>query len=244
MSSNEISTLAGPSRDEAPQMFNRIARRYDFLNRFLSGGQDILWRKRVRRHLPDRKGLKVMDMATGTADLLLELIKDPRVDSVLGIDPSYEMLEVGKVKLSTHAKKDALALELGDAGNLASHHGADFDISTVAFGIRNFPNPQKGLEEMAACMKAGGKVIVLEFSEPQGKLFGPVYRFYRGSILPFIGGVISGDKAAYTYLDETISTFPCGEDFLKLMRRAGLTNAKHDSFVLGAVSIYTAEKAS
>lgn len=97
---------------------------------------------------------------------------------------------------------------------------------------------------MAACMSPGGKVIVLEFSEPQGKLFGPVYRFYRGSILPMIGGVISGDKAAYTYLDETISTFPCGEDFLNLMRDAGLENAKHDSFVLGAVSIYTAEKVS
>lgn len=240
--SNEISTLAGPSRDEAPQMFNRIAGRYDFLNRFLSGGQDILWRKRVRRHLPKRSGLKVMDMATGTADLLLELIKDPRVDSVLGIDPSSEMLEVGKTKVAAHRKKDVLSLELGDAGDLANHHGDDFDISTVAFGIRNFPNPKKGLQEMAACMKPGGKIIVLEFSEPQGKLFGPVYRFYRGSILPLIGGVISGDKAAYTYLDETISTFPCGEDFLNLMRSAGLENAKHDSFVLGAVSIYTAEK--
>ncbi len=240
----EISTLAGPSRDQAPQMFNRIAGRYDFLNRFLSGGQDILWRKRVRRHLPDRKGLKVLDMATGTADLLLELIKDPRVDSVLGIDPSNEMLEVGKVKIASHKKKDVLALELGNAIDMSPYHGADFDISTVAFGIRNFPNPKKGLQEMATCMKPGGKIIVLEFSEPEGKLFGPVYRFYRGSILPFIGGVISGDKAAYTYLDETISTFPCGEDFLELMRSAGLEKAKHDSFVLGAVSIYTAEKAS
>ncbi len=242
--SKEISTLAGPSRDEAPQMFNRIAGRYDFLNRFLSGGQDILWRKRVRRHLPKKNNLKVLDLATGTGDLLLELIKDPRVDSVFGIDPSKEMLEIGKAKVANHAKKDCLYLELGDAGNLEAHHGEDFDISTVAFGIRNFPNPKKGLEEMAACMKPGGKIIILEFSEPEGKLFGPVYRLYRGSILPFIGGLISGDKAAYTYLDETISTFPCGENFLNLMRSAGLENAKHDAFVLGAVSIYTAEKAA
>lgn len=242
--SKEISTLAGPSRDNAPQMFNRIAGRYDFLNRFLSGGQDILWRKRVRRHLPKKTDLKVLDLATGTGDLLIELMKDPRVVSVLGIDPSTEMLEIGKGKVAKHPNADAIEMEIGSANDLSAHYGDGFDISTVAFGIRNFPNPQGGLEEMAKCMKPGGKIIILEFSEPGGKLFGPVYRFYRGSILPLIGGMISGDKDAYSYLDETIATFPVGEKFLDLMRNAGLENAKHDSFTFGALSIYTAEKAS
>ena len=231
-----------PTQEESPQMFDRIARRYDLLNRTLSFGQDILWRKRVRRHLPKGDNLRVLDLATGTGDLMFELISDPRVASVRGVDPSVGMLEVAEKKLAEHKKRADLSVAVGDACDLAEYHGDDFDAATIAFGIRNVPDPPKALRELYATLKPGGVLIVLEFSEPQGALFGPVYRVYRRHFLPKIGTVVSGDKTAYTYLDKTIAEFPFGEAFLSWMRDAGFENPYVDAFSFGAVSIYVGKK--
>lgn len=227
-----------PSQEESPQMFDRIAHRYDLLNRTLSFGQDILWRKRVRRHLPEGDNLRVLDLATGTGDLMFELIKDPRVDSVHGVDPSEGMLAVAEDKRKRHNRRENLSVAVGDACELSEYYDSPFDAATIAFGIRNVPDPVKALNELRKSLKPGGKLIVLEFSEPQGSLFGPAYRTYRKHFLPKIGSVVSGDKTAYTYLDKTIAEFPFGEAFLNWMREAGFESPYVDAFSFGAVSIY------
>ena len=236
-----MSAIQGPSRDGVFKMFDRIAGRYDFLNRVLSFGMDIRWRKRVRRHLPNKPQIRLLDVATGTADLLIELSNDERVTMGNGVDPSRGMLDIGETKL--HKGRDGvdLALHLGDAHDLSDYYD-QYDAVTIAFGIRNVERPVEGMTEMYKCLSPGGRLVVLEFSEPEGPLFGPFYRVYRKHLLPQIGGVISGDKEAYTYLDETITTFPCGERFLDLMRSAGFEDCKIDAMMLGAVSIYVGTK--
>ena len=217
-------------------MFDRIAPRYDFLNRVLSLGLDVRWRKRMRAMLPEGEDLEVLDVATGTADVAIELAKDPRVTRVVGVDIAKEMLKAGEDKVR------GLPIELkhGDAQDLSSYAGA-FDVVTISFGIRNVEDTVLGLTEMRRALKPGGRCLILEFGEPEGPIFGPVYRGYRKYLLPAVGGVVSGDRAAYTYLDETIATFPSGEGFLALMREAGFENARCERLTFGTVLLYIAQ---
>lgn len=236
-----MTALPGPSRDGVGAMFDRIAPRYDLLNRVLSMGMDVGWRRAVRRALPGGEQLRVLDVATGTGDLLLELAREPRVVELLGVDISEEMLAVGRPKLDRLPEGTTASLVVGDALDLAAHR-RQFDAVSIAFGIRNVLDVDRALREMAGALRPGGRVLVLEFSEPEGPLFAPLYRTYRKHLLPRVGGLVSGDTDAYRYLDETIASFPSGEAFLEKMRRAGLRSVEQQPLAMGAVSLYVGTK--
>lgn len=235
-------TSREPSRVGVARMFDRIAPRYDLLNRTLSFGLDVSWRRRVLQHLPDRPGLKALDVATGTADLALLLAGDARVDRVLGVDVSEEMLAVGREKIAAQPAGAKVELRPGDALDLASL-GERFDVVTIAFGIRNVLDVDRALAEMRQALAPGGVALVLEFSTPPPGLFRAAYELYRAHVLPRVGGVVSGDGEAYRYLDETIRTFPSGDAFVAKMTAAGFCDARAWPMSFGAVSLYVGKAA-
>ncbi len=204
--------------EQVRSMFAEIAPRYDLGNRILSMGIDVMWRKRTVRESKASPGDKVLDCATGTGDLALEFKK--RVGpagEVLGTDFCAEMLEFAPSK----AEKAGLPcrFEVADAMNLP-YEDNSFDVASIAFGIRNVDDPLVCLKEMSRVVKPGGQVVVLEFGQPQG-LFKYPYNFYNKNILPSVGSLVTGKKTAYTYLHETSAAFPCGQDFLDIMKAAG-----------------------
>ncbi len=226
-----------PSRVGVSQMFDKIAHRYDLLNRTLSMGMDQSWRKKVVSRLPARQALRVLDVATGTGDLAIAIGQDPRVASVLGIDLAEEMLARGRIKLVPHRKGAPIELHTGDALDLQSL-GQTFDVVTNSFGIRNVLDVDQALREMRAVLRPGGKALVLEFSTPPNPVFRAIYELYRAHILPRVGGLVSGDPGAYQYLDRTNRTVPAGEAFLDKMRSAGFHTTRVHRLSLGAVSLY------
>lgn len=235
----------GPSRAHVAAMFDGIAHRYDVANRVLSMGLDVGWRARLKRHLPDagRDGrkLRVLDVATGTADLAIALAKDGRVGEVVGVDVSAGMLSHGAAKVERAGLGGQVSLSLGDARVLEGQ--ADFDVVTISFGIRNVPDTLQGLRAMHRALAPGGVLLVLEFAEPTTPVFAPAYRVYRRHVLPVIGGMIAGDASAYRYLDDTIATFPHGEAFVALMREAGFVDAAFEPLTLGSVQLYRGRRA-
>ena len=226
------------SRDGVFEMFDRIAPRYDFLNRVLSGGIDVWWRSQLVSTLASHTGQHILDLATGTGDLLVAMAKDRRVDRVLGVDVSAGMIEAGKHKLEplSHAGKD-VDMVVGDAMKLEEYVG-QFDAVTISFGIRNVVDVDLALRQMRNALKPGGKVLILEFSTPGNPVVAPAYNFYRSRVLPKVGGWISGDKDAYHYLDETIATFPSGDAFVSKMRAAGLVRCTARPMTFGVVTLY------
>ncbi len=236
----------GPSRAHVASMFDGIADRYDLANRVLSMGLDVSWRTRLKRHLPEAgrggRALRVLDVATGTADLAIALAADRRVGEVIGVDVSAGMLARGTQKVARAGLDARVQLSLGDARVLAGQR--DFDVVTISFGIRNVPDTLAGLVSMREALAPGGMLLVLEFAEPTAPLFAPAYRFYRRHVLPRLGGLIAGDRAAYRYLDDTIATFPHGEAFVALLREAGFVDAACESLTLGAVHLYRARRAT
>lgn len=233
--------LTSPSRQDVWKMFDRIAHRYDFLNRTLSGGIDIWWRKKVRERLPDREGLALLDLATGTGDMLLSLMRDPRVERALGLDLSEGMLAYGKEKVAKSPFADRARLDVGDVMKLEAHQG-QYDVATISFGIRNVLDVSEGLKQIGSTLKPQGRALILEFSAPTNAVFRPVYLFYLRNILPQIGGLISGDQSAYRYLNETIETFPSGNDFCDLMRDAGFVNVSATPLTFGIATIYQGDR--
>jgi len=209
------SDLQGPSRYEVWRMFDRIARRYDFLNRLLSLRQDVRWRGKLAQHLPEGKNQIILDVATGTADVLLSLIKmNQHINRGIGLDMAREMLESGRKKIREQSYQDRLQLLPGDSQYLP-FNSHSFNAVTIAFGIRNVMDIGLGLSEMLRVLKPGGRLLVLEFSLPRNRLFRKFYLFYFRRILPVLGGLISGDAQAYHYLNQTVEKFPFGEDFRK-----------------------------
>jgi demethylmenaquinone methyltransferase/2-methoxy-6-polyprenyl-1,4-benzoquinol methylase len=234
-----MTTLPGPSRTHVGAMFDRIAPRYDLLNRVLSFGLDESWRRAVVGALPDGDGLSVLDVATGTGDLARALLRAPHVKRVVGVDISAEMLACAHDKLADAVRVGKLVLMQADARELSPvQQHAPFDAATIAFGIRNVADPVAGLRAMRGALKPGGRILVLEFAEPTLPLFAPLYRIYRRFILPGIGGLFSGDREAYQYLDRTIATFPSGERFADLLREAGFVDVQHHTLTLGTVALY------
>lgn len=224
-------------------MFDRIAHRYDLLNRLLSFGRDVAWRKQIARHLPPGTALRVLDLATGTADVLLENSRRTgRIAWGVGVDPSAGMLSFGRKKLRESALSGKHALVRGDAAQLGLQSEI-FDAVTIAFGIRNVDDPSAGLREMCRVLKPGGRALVLEFSLPANALFRGVYLFYFRHVLPRIGGIISGDPAAYRYLNKTVEAFPYGDAFCRLMREAGFAQAEALPLTFGIATLYIGEKA-
>lgn len=236
---------AEPQSPAAPRvrtMFASIAGSYDRANQILSLGLHHRWRQRTVRLSGARPGMRVLDCATGTGDLALEFRRavGPEGD-VVGTDFCAEMLALAPAK----AERAGLPVrfEIADVLRLP-YPGRSFDVASIAFGIRNVEDPARGLAEMARVTREGGRVVVLEFGQPGGPLFGPLYRFYSRSILPLLGGVISGQRSAYEYLDRTSSRFPSGERFLAMMRDTGAFKEVRAHAVTGGVAyVYVGEVA-
>jgi demethylmenaquinone methyltransferase/2-methoxy-6-polyprenyl-1,4-benzoquinol methylase len=202
-------------------MFDRIAPRYDLLNRSLSFGRDIAWRKRMRRHLPTGRPLRLIDLATGTADQILFLLDgDAELASATGYDLSEEMLEVGRKKIREKKLEETVELLTGDAMACPAEDGSA-DVVTISFGIRNVLDVPTALLDMKRLLVPGGTALILECSVPANPVIRAGYLIYFRHLLPFFGGLVSGDRKAYRYLNETGETFPCGEAFCALMREAG-----------------------
>lgn len=228
-------------KQEVRTMFNSIAHRYDFLNHFLSAGVDYSWRKKAIKIISKNNPKIILDVATGTADLAIEALKI-KPERIVGVDISEDMLTVGRKKLKDKDPGKIITLETGDSENL-QFESFTFDAVMVAFGVRNFENLEKGLSEMHRVLKKDGEVLILEFSKPAKFPVKQFYAFYFRFVLPTLGRVISGDKSAYTYLPESVSEFPAGSRFTKILDKVGFQETEHKSLTFGIASIYTGKKA-
>lgn len=232
---------ASPSRHQVWKMFDRIAGRYDLLNHLLSGNRDKAWRKKMAALLPARDSLHVLDLATGTADQLLALYDSGRVESGTGIDMAEKMLAIGRDKIEARFLSDVLRLGSGNAEQIP-FEADKFDAVSISFGIRNMTDVPATLAEMRRVLKAGGRALILEFSLPSSAFMRSLYLFYFRHILPRLGAIISGDRGAYRYLNETVETFPYGEAFCRLMTEAGFRNVAANRLTFGIATIYQGDK--
>jgi demethylmenaquinone methyltransferase/2-methoxy-6-polyprenyl-1,4-benzoquinol methylase len=228
-------------KDQVATMFNNISGTYDFLNHFMSLGIDIIWRKKAIRELSSLKPRIILDVATGTGDFAFEAIKILKPEKIIGVDISEGMLEVAKRKIHERGLEHIFTVQTGDSEGL---HFADnhFDAITVAFGVRNYENLQKGLADMFRVLKPGGKIVILEFSKPRQFPVKQGYNFYFKYITPFLGRVFSKDSRAYSYLPESVAAFPDGEAFTKLLDKVGFHSTKERRLTFGISAIYTGIK--
>lgn len=231
-----------PSRVDVWKMFDRVARRYDLLNRLLSLGIDCAWRKKVATFLPPGKDLHVLDLATGTGDQLLFLFEQSnRLRSGMGMDLAEKMLEIGRKKVARRGLSRAISLKTGDAMDIPAKDN-QFDTVTMSFGIRNMADVEKALKEMYRVLKPGGRVLILEFSLPENRILRGGYLLYLRQILPRIGAFFSGDVQAYRYLNETIEMFPRGEAFCRLLKDEGFAATAAHPLTFGIATIYRGDK--
>jgi demethylmenaquinone methyltransferase / 2-methoxy-6-polyprenyl-1,4-benzoquinol methylase len=221
-------------------IFDSIAQRYDFLNHALSSGIDIRWRRRAIQMLRPYQPKTILDVGTGTADLAIEAVRlNP--DSIIGIDISPKMLARGESKIRAKKLGNCITLESGEAEHLRFESGS-FDVVMTAFGVRNFTGLERGLKEFHRVVRTGGCAMILEFSKPKRFPIKQMYRIYSQYILPLLGGIVSNNRTAYTYLPDTVAEFPDGEEFCTLLRSAGFTTAACFPQTFGIASIYLATK--
>lgn len=234
----------GSKKQQVSKMFDNIAKHYDFLNHFLSLGIDKVWRRKMIAELKDVQPLLILDVATGTGDVAINTIKQLNITGlhIIGLDISPEMLNIGKKKIVTEGMSGTIDMIVGDSENLPFENNK-FDAITVAYGVRNFENLERGLSEMLRVLKPKGKLVVLEFSQPRVFPFRQLFNFYFKNILPLIGKMTSKDNRAYTYLYESVQAFPDGDNFLKVLDKTGFKNTACKSLTIGISSIYTAFKA-
>lgn len=228
-------------KEQVSKMFDNIAPKYDLLNRVLSLGIDTIWRKKMIDKIQSLNPKQILDVATGTGDVALEAQKRLTPEFITGVDISHEMLEVGREKIRKKGLSDTIRLDLGDSEDLP-YEDNSFDAVTVAFGVRNFENLEKGMREMNRVLRPGGKLVVLEFSRPTVFPFKQGYNFYFKNILPTIGKLTSKDQRAYTYLYESVQAFPDGEDFLAVMNKTGYSKPDLERLTLGICTLYTGVK--
>ena len=228
-------------KSESFKIFDSIADRYDFINGVLSLGLHTMWRKRVRESLPSGHNQKVLDLATGTADVAIELTNDRKVASVDGLDMSQEMIKLGDTKIKSRNLQDKIKLRHGDAMTVPAKD-CTYNAVTMAFGIRNVRDVEGCLRECYRVLKPGGRVLMLEFALPDNQLFKRLHLGYLRHVLPKIGKVLSGHSFAYKYLNETIETFPYGDDFVALLDKSGFENTKFSSLSFGIVNLYRGDK--
>jgi len=227
-------------KEQVEEMFDSIASKYDFLNRFLSLGIDRGWRTKGINMLRASKPKIILDLATGTGDFALAALKlNP--DKIVGLDISQQMLDVAKKKIKEKGLENKFELLKGEAENLPFADNS-FDAITIAFGVRNFGDLDKGLKEMNRVLKAGSHVMILEFSKPKSFPYKQIYNFYFKNILPFFGNRISKSKNAYSYLPESVDHFPEGKDFASKMAICGFKNIIVQPLTFGTCSLYFAEK--
>lgn len=228
-------------KEQVSRMFDRIAPYYDFLNRLLSAGIDVYWRKRAAGLIPRASGQLVLDVATGTADLALEIRRQLPDARITGVDISNEMLAIGREKIKAKGWQPFIELFEGDSEHLP-FADESFDAVTVAFGVRNFERPIAGLAEICRVLKPGGRLIVLEFSKPQIFPFRQIFTAYFKYLLPAIGRLTSKDPRAYRYLYESVQAFPDGAQFLEMLKKAGFKEGSCTPLTLGICSIYACSK--
>jgi demethylmenaquinone methyltransferase / 2-methoxy-6-polyprenyl-1,4-benzoquinol methylase len=221
-------------------LFDSIAHRYDLLNHVLSSGIDILWRRKAIRLLAAYQPKTMLDVATGTGDLAIEACT-LHPESIVGVDISQKMLEIGTNKIHQRNLSSVITLQSGNAESLPFASGT-FDIAMVAFGVRNFSNLGQGLSEFHRVLRSGGVTMILEFSHPHKFPIKQLYNFYATILLPVLGGAISSNRAAYNYLPSTISEFPDGEQFCNVLRSIGFTRVQSFPQTFGIATIYLAEK--
>ncbi len=227
-------------KEQVAQMFDTISKNYDDLNRVISFGIDVKWRKKVVQIIGKTNPKQILDIATGTGDLAI-MMAGLNPDRVVGLDISSGMLEVGKQKIGKQNLSDTIDMIVGDSENMPFDDNT-FDAITVSFGVRNFANLDKGLTEIRRVLKPSGTLVVLETSVPTKFPYKQGYRFHTAVILPIIGKLFSKDKVAYSYLSESANSFPFGEKFNNILLKNGFTTAIDKPVTFGVASIYIATK--
>ncbi|HAH22885.1 MAG TPA: bifunctional demethylmenaquinone methyltransferase/2-methoxy-6-polyprenyl-1,4-benzoquinol methylase UbiE [Prolixibacteraceae bacterium] len=227
-------------KQQVEQMFDNIAPRYDFLNHFLSLGIDKIWRKKAIRILSDYKTDVLLDVATGTGDFAIAALKlNP--SKIVAFDLSEQMLNVGRIKAEKLGLSDSIKFVKGDSEAMP-FSDRQFDAITVAFGVRNFENLEKGLKEFHRVLKPNGVAVILEFSKPKYFPFKQFYLFYFFTILPLVGRLISKDPSAYSYLPESVMAFPDDQKFLSVLKSCGFSKSRQKRLTFGIATIYIAQK--
>ena len=227
------------------RMFDRIAPRYDLLNHLLSFGQDFFWRRKVAKYLnSSRNGkLEILDLATGTGDLLISLFRENHnITKAVGLDISENMLAICREKINSHKLTEQISLVQADAAGTPFAENS-FDAVTIAFGIRNTADTFETLKEMHRILRPGGISLILEFSLPANRILRRCYLFYLRRFVPLLGRVVSGDDYAYRYFGKTVENFYCADDFCTLMKEAGFLNVQANQLTAGVVCIYRGHKA-
>ena len=239
-----IPSQSETSRHEIWKMFDKISQKYDFLNHLLTLGLDVYWRNQLIKHLPQAKNLNLIDLATGTGDQLIAIIKKAKqVVSGLGIDLSLEMIRLGQKKIIDKPYGHQITLTEGNATDI-SLEDESVDCVTMSFGIRNVESVDKCLKECHRILTPGGKILILELTVPKNRFIRPFVLFYIRFILPLIGGIVSKERQAYIYLNKTIETFPSGDHFCKILKKHDFFQVKAFPLSFGIVNLYTGEKLS
>jgi demethylmenaquinone methyltransferase/2-methoxy-6-polyprenyl-1,4-benzoquinol methylase len=228
-------------KEQVAKMFNNISKTYDFLNHFLSLGIDIIWRKKAINELIKDKPQTILDVATGTGDFAFEALEKLKPKKIIGVDISQGMLNIADKKILKRGKSDVFEVRLGDSEKLLFDNDS-FDAVTVAYGVRNFENLEKGIADMLRVLKPNGKAVILEFSKPKAFPIKQLYNFYFNYVTPTVGKIFSKDASAYSYLPESVAAFPDGAKFIALMDKVGYKNTKCKPLAFGICSIYTGIK--
>jgi demethylmenaquinone methyltransferase/2-methoxy-6-polyprenyl-1,4-benzoquinol methylase len=227
-------------KEQVAQMFDTISENYDGLNRVISFGIDVKWRKKVLKLVSDKNPKTVLDIATGTGDLALLMTKTT-AEKIIGLDISSGMLEVGRKKIEAKNLSSKIEMLLADSENMPFENDT-FDAITVAFGVRNFETLEKGLSEILRVLKPNGIFVILETSVPEKTPFKQGYQFYSKNILPLIGKLFSKDNSAYQYLSDSASVFPYGEALNNILRKIGFIEVRAMPQTFGVATIYSASK--
>lgn len=228
-------------KEQVEQMFDTISGNYDDLNRIISLGADTKWRKKVIKMVADRNPESILDIATGTGDLAIKFATATEAIRIIGLDISEGMLSMAQKKISGSELSEKLVFIQGDSEALDFEDNL-FDVVTVSFGIRNFENLEKGLSEIYRVLKKDGLFVILETSVPTKSPFKQGYHFYSRHILPLIGKIFSKDKVAYSYLSESASLFPFGDELNNILRKKGFIEVENKPQTFGVATIYTATK--
>lgn len=231
----------GSKKEQVATMFNNISKTYDFLNHFLSLGIDIIWRKQAIKELINDQPQTILDVATGTGDFAFEALAMLKPKKIIGVDISQGMLDIADQKIIKRNKSEVFEVRLGDSEKLLFEDDT-FDAVTVAYGVRNFEDLEKGISDMLRVLKPGGKAVILEFSKPKTFPIKQLYHFYFNYVTPTVGKIFSKDASAYTYLPESVNAFPDGKRFTNLMDKVGYKNTKARPLAFGICSIYTGNK--
>ncbi len=223
------------------RIFDEISKTYDNINKILSLGIDRYWRFRLKKALPKRENLEILDLATGTGDIAFLLAQEKNCKKVIGLDLSREMLRIANEKLPNSPNREKIKFIRQD-GVTANFPRGSFDVVTVSFGIRNFHSLDIALDKARALLKENGVFLVLELSLPKNFIIKQLYLFYFRYLLPFFGRLLSGHKDAYRYLNESVEDFPSGENFKDLLTKAKFSEVTYHPMTFGVATLYVARK--